>query len=225
MGADPLIAENEFSENSCWWQGGAIHCRYDCVLEVVDNVMVDNFASGSGGGAFIQFGSSADFRRNIVARNEADHGGGVHITGYSCGLFEENTFHANEAGGPEGASGITAFNNSVIEVYRCIVSSGGPRPGISCEVSSTATLDCNCVWGNTVNYGDCAPGLRDFSECPSYCYADFGDFSLCDGSPCAPGNHPNGYDCGLIGARGVGCGCGPTKTEATSWGAIKAMYR
>jgi predicted outer membrane repeat protein len=225
MAADPLIAENQFSSNHCYMQGGAIHCRYDCVLTVDDNVMLDNTAGGSGGGAFIQFGSSARFRRNIVARNIADHGGGIHITGYSQGYLENNTIHANRAWGPEGASGITAFNQSHIDVYRCIVSSGATRPGISCEVLSTATLDCNCVWGNTVNYSDCTPGPRDFSECPSFCYADFDNYNLCDGSPCAPGNHPGGYDCGLIGARGVGCSCGPTRTEATSWGAIKAMYR
>jgi hypothetical protein len=40
-----------------------------------------------------------------------------------------------------------------------------------------------------------------------------------------PGNHPDGYECGLIGAWGEGCSCGPSETEPTTWGAIKAMYK
>jgi hypothetical protein len=40
-----------------------------------------------------------------------------------------------------------------------------------------------------------------------------------------PGNHPDGYDCGLIGALGQGCICGPSPTVGTTWGAIKSIYR
>ena len=65
----------------------------------------------------------------------------------------------------------------------------------------------------------------NFSACPSFCNLAAGDFHLCDESPCAPGNHPDGYDCGLIGAWDVGCVCGPSRTEPTAWGAIKSMYR
>lgn len=36
--------------------------------------------------------------------------------------------------------------------------------------------------------------------------------------------HPDGYDCGLIGALGEGCS-GPTAVEHTSWGGVKAMFR
>jgi hypothetical protein len=225
MGADPLIAENEFLKNRCGMQGAAVHTRYGCVLTIEDNVFLDNFAAGSGGALFVQFESYAEIRRNVLAWNEADHGGGMHITGYASALIEDNTLYRNKGTDIPGASGISAYNNSTVEVYRCIVSSGLGRPGIVCEFSSSATLDCNCVWGNPVDYHGCAPGPRDFSECPSFCYVDMRNFYLCDGSPCAPGNHPNGFDCGLIGALGVGCGCGPTATEQTSWGAIKAMYR
>ena len=48
---------------------------------------------------------------------------------------------------------------------------------------------------------------------------------LCDGSPCLPGNHPDGYDCGLIGAWGEGCSCGPNRRQPTTWGSIKSTYR
>lgn len=29
----------------------------------------------------------------------------------------------------------------------------------------------------------------------------------------------------VIGALGVGCSCGPSEVEPTTWGAIKSMYR
>ena len=67
------------------------------------------------------------------------------------------------------------------------------------------------------NFQTC-PGLRDVEVEPY-------DFHLCDESPCAPGNHPDGYDCGLIGAWDVSCSCWPSRTEAATWGTIKALYR
>jgi len=42
-------------------------------------------------------------------------------------------------------------------------------------------------------------------------------------SPCAPGNHPDGMDCGTIGALGVECGT--VKAKAVTWGSVKALYR
>lgn len=95
-----------------------------------------------------------------------------------------------------------------------------------CEV----TLSCCCLWENEDgNYVGCIAGQEgingNFSACPSFCYAGTGDFHLCDQSPCLPGNHPDGYACGLIGAWGEGCSCGPTEVEPTTWGLIKAIYK
>jgi hypothetical protein len=40
---------------------------------------------------------------------------------------------------------------------------------------------------------------------PIFCDAAAHDYSIHELSPCAPGNHPDGSECGLIGARGVVC--------------------
>jgi hypothetical protein len=41
----------------------------------------------------------------------------------------------------------------------------------------------------------------NFSADPAFCDTLNGDFTLGDCSPCLPGNHPDGYDCGgIIGA-------------------------
>lgn len=37
-----------------------------------------------------------------------------------------------------------------------------------------------------------------------------------------PGNHPDGVDCGTIGAHGMGCG--GTAVEQTTWGRFRAGY-
>ena len=67
-------------------------------------------------------------------------------------------------------------------------------------------------------------GLRgNFSADPLFCDAAAGDFTLSSQSPCLPGNHPDGADCGLIGAFGQGCGT--VSVQPSSWGAIKEMYR
>lgn len=93
----------------------------------------------------------------------------------------------------------------------------------------SANVSCCNIFGNRANWADCISGFKNingnFSACPSFCAADLGDLHLCDSSPCLPGNHPTGYDCGLIGAWDEGCACGPSKIQPSTWGAIKAIYK
>jgi hypothetical protein len=46
----------------------------------------------------------------------------------------------------------------------------------------------------------------NFSGEPLFCDRDGDDLRLNPDSPCVPGNHPDGSECELIGALGVGCG-------------------
>jgi hypothetical protein len=91
-------------------------------------------------------------------------------------------------------------------------------------------MTCVDMYGNScgdwVSYGSDQYGIRgNFMACPSFCNETAGDFMLCNESSCLPGNHPDGYECGLVGALGEGCTCGPSRTGRTFWGAIKAIYR
>ena len=63
----------------------------------------------------------------------------------------------------------------------------------------------------------------NFSADPLFCDPDNGDFTLSSQSPCLPGNHPDGADCGLIGA--LGQGCDPVSVEPETWAGIKSRYR
>lgn len=63
-----------------------------------------------------------------------------------------------------------------------------------------------------------------FSLDPEFCGIPGADnYYLQADSPCAPGNHPTGENCGLIGPLPVGCG--PVPVEHKTWGAIKSMYK
>ena len=96
--------------------------------------------------------------------------------------------------------------------------------GVVCGSSSAVpTLSCCDIYGN--EGGDWVDRIAsqygingNISSDPLFCAPEAGDFTLHEGSPCAPGG-----ECGLIGAWPVGCA--PTPTVATTWGAIKALYR
>jgi hypothetical protein len=87
--------------------------------------------------------------------------------------------------------------------------------------SSFCLLDvlvtCNLIQGSH----DCFLAYGNFNTDPLFCGPT--DYHLRLDSPCAPGNHPDGFDCGLIGPLPVGCG--PVSVVETTWGAVKALYR
>jgi len=70
----------------------------------------------------------------------------------------------------------------------------------------------------------CFGGEPNFDLDPQFCGVESsGNYYLQGDSPCAPGNHPDEYDCGLIGPLPVGCGT--VATEQKTWGEIKAIYK
>ena len=148
--------------------------------------------------------------------------------------IESCTFHKNEILRPWPDEPCIRFADAIVHVENTIVSSTIGGPAIvelpSPVPPSEITLCCCDLYAN--EGGEWVGAIADqygingnFSACPSFCNVAGGDFRLCNESPCAPGNHPDGYDCGLIGAWPVGCSCGPSRTEGTTWGKIKSIYR
>ena len=127
------------------------------------------------------------------------------------------------------ATGISIHNPNgfASQVHRNIIS-GCTYTGILqatyCDPYSCTppVLEYNVVWGNHRNYRGTDPGETDMIVCPKLCFAHLADFRVCYDSPCLPENNP--YGC-HVGACDAGCECGPSQTESTTWGAIKAMYR
>ncbi|MFZ1946485.1 MAG: right-handed parallel beta-helix repeat-containing protein [bacterium] len=116
------------------------------------------------------------------------------------------------------------YLTSSIMISGCIIAFNIGTP-VVCNMSLLG-LSCTDIWGNTGgDYVGCAAGLDgahgNFSADPLFCDYLGGDLRLQVTSPCLPGNHPLGTDCGVMGAVEEAC---ETATEPTTWGAIKAMY-
>jgi hypothetical protein len=92
-------------------------------------------------------------------------------------------------------------------------------------------LLCNDVFNNGVNYDIMdlpdPTGLGgNISVDPQFCSIDpvaYNNYFLQSDSPCAPGNHPQGYACGLIGCKPVGCGT--TGSQKTNWSKVKQLFK
>jgi len=100
------------------------------------------------------------------------------------------------------------------------------RGGLPCRGSSLQ-FSCSNLYGNSGGDTLCGTDLGgNFSADPQFCGVDPAaslNLSLQQDSPCAPGNHPAGSACGLIGARPIGCEA--VAIEQSTWGKVKTLYR
>jgi parallel beta-helix repeat protein len=87
----------------------------------------------------------------------------------------------------------------------------------------TGAIPFNPFCNDVLKLGDLPLAWRsaNFSVDPQFCGQH--DYRILTTSPCAPGNTPLTVSCGLVGA--LPAECSPTSVEATSWGAVKALYR
>jgi len=224
---DVMMSHCTFSQNTAS-AAGALYL-WSCSPVVSDCVFVGNSALSFDGGAISRyFGATALFSRCLLAANDA-------FRGSAFDFFLEAGDEATVSGctivantGPIGAIEVTAgrpvpdFENTLIAWNEGVsfhnVCLNAPPPQLSC---------CN-IYGNAGgDWIDCiadqSATAGNFSADPLFCDAEGGDFTLSSQSPCLPGNHPDGADCGLIGT--LGQRCGPVSIEQGTWAVIKARYR
>ncbi|MFH1312365.1 MAG: right-handed parallel beta-helix repeat-containing protein [Candidatus Eisenbacteria bacterium] len=190
-------------------------------------------SSESRGGAIIAIESRPTLQSCIFdANSSVDEGGSICCDGSECECNVSNcTFVRNLTTGVSSiASGVGCVNYARLSMTNSIIAYSPNGVPVSCGIDSQSDLGCCDLFGNPsgdwVGFIASQYGINgNFSACPSFCNAGLGDFQLCDESPCLPGNHPDGYECGLIGAWGEGCSCGPSQAELTTWGAIKTLFR
>ena len=216
------VVGNTFENNEALENGAGVFLHESVSGLVEDNFFRANTAALSGGGVYLYDGTF-EVRGNIFWENEARYGGGLAqslAAGLTC---ENNTFYGNVA--TDYGSALRLGGDVSTSVTNCIISNSAGVEAVECIRLPLPYVDCNLLHMNPEDYVGCPPGPNDVFACPSFCFADWGDFTLCDGSPCLPGNHPGGYDCGLIGALGEGCSCGATAVRPSTFGAIKARFR
>lgn len=228
--ASPVIRNNIIRRNQSAL-GAGICCIFDSRPQILSNRIIDNRTSyhccfpSRGGGIYSDDTSPVVVRGNLIAGNRCDGeciGGGI-----SCfiGEIEGNTIIGNSAHGPAG--GVELPYLGVTFLRNIVAWNSSDEFGDGIVVFRSADLFCNDVWSNgEENYWGVEPGYGDFSEDPRFCgypgshgapaeRFDPSDFALLPDSPCIPGNHPSGIDCGQIGAYREGCGRGPMEVAGT----------
>jgi len=144
------------------------------------------------------------------------------IVAYAGGMatISNCTFLNNSAGVSLTTDGTAIVENSIFADCTDGFSLG------SDDSSWFTSITCCTFWNNAYAADDsftvsANPGC--FIADPRFCGSSGSvNYYLQSDSPCAPGNHPNGYDCGLIGALPVNCT--KVETKNRSWGFIKALY-
>ena len=203
-----------FRDNKCFMgPGGAVHyeSRSESDHLIVTGCTFDgNCASDGDGAALAVFSYSGPVQGAVVISRSTFAGNGPCAYAY-------------------GGSALCLATSGPVTIENSIVAYG-TGGGVFCPLSQTPSLTCCNLYGNVG--GDWTGQVEgqlgtsgNISADPLFCDTLSGDFRLETCSPCLPGNHPDGYDCGApIGTFCSGCACGET-TQPTTWGAIKAMYR
>jgi len=190
--------------------GGGVYCSHSSPI-LIDCVISGNTAEDKAGGFYCRDGSPATFEDCLFANNSADAwAGGLLCYNNSNPTLTRCTFYGNSC--PD-AGGISSTDNSHITIENTIVSFSTMGYGVTCDGTSGVTLTCCDVYGNAGgDWVACIAAQEgvngNFGQDPRLCDPDNGDFGLAEDSPCAAGNHPAGDNCGLIGAREVGCSPG-----------------
>jgi hypothetical protein len=212
-----------------WVAGGGVMGMYSSI-DLLDCVIASN-RSWSGAGICSENGSQLNVERCVISRNLGDQAGGIGCFGpfsiVDC-LIARNRAYATGAGyaarlaGTGVIRGCTVVANmgagyqyvfqlegGDVAIERTVVAFHPDGNAFACW-NSNATFRCCDVYGNWTDAlcGDDLGG--NFSADPLFCNAPNDDYTLDGNSPCLPGHNPDGVDCGLVGARGWGCGTLPT---------------
>ena len=164
---------------------------------------------------------NAVFRDCLFAQN-TDHP--VVLDGASP-TFESCTFVGNSSTGGVIGCSFALGVPSHPSIRNCIIAFSPAGRAVICDAQSEPALECCDLFGNAGgDWVGCLDGQLgtdgNIAEDPLFCDPAGFDFTIEEGSPCAPNFNPA---CGLIGAFSVGCGSTPTRS--VSWGAAKAMFR
>jgi hypothetical protein len=193
-------------------------------ITVLNCVFSHNTSPFAGTAAAIEF-SSATFQNCLFYDNYTSQGPGPNpavCVAYfgATAVFSNCTFVDNSAGVSVTTDGIASLDNCILAYCRDGFTLG------SDDSSYFASISCCDFFGNIDAHDDSMTVAADpscFTADPQFCGVPGSrNYYIQSDSPCAPGNHPNGLNCGLIGALPVNCNEVPVRNR--SWGFIKSIY-
>lgn len=242
------IDATEFIENDAdrgsAGSGGAIYCR-ESQFVIEASIFTENWGVSSGGVAAIRQDSTVEFEDSEFHGNIAMVGDVLLITEGSSAttrfcLFTENWGHFFVGSGYLLIANSTIVLDPEIFWHPVIDLSSVSTVdvsnslfvlvpgGVASECFATPTFTCTNIFSPDGNawvdcYADQLGVNGNISVDPQFCgVPGGGNYYLQSDSPCAPGNHPDGADCGLIGALPVGCDA--VSTRSTSMSVVKSLY-
>jgi hypothetical protein len=231
----PRLVNCAFVGNEAGDVGGAIVIEgVELDVEIDSCGFYDNRGASGGAIACVMHEATAYIRSSLFVGNSAqEYGGAIDVLNMGADIWN-CTFVANSAPTGSAIAGNTngIYINTWVRQSVIAFNNGGSGYYLPHYYPWVTPVRCTNIYGN--EGGDWADSLSiwlgiegNFSADPDFCDSDFEpyDLRLCNCSPCLPGNHPDGYTCGLVGALGEGCICDPSSTQPSTWGAIKAMYR
>jgi predicted outer membrane repeat protein len=216
------LFEGNVASNFASSYGGAIRGGS---VTIDSCVFVDNEARSTAGpsfgGAVYLAGSGSVITRSVFARNRSSYDGGAIYTLVGAQI-EQCTVLANS--GWEQRTGGIVMNGggSIRQVILAYTTEGR-----ACSGTPGPTWSCSNLYANASGDEICGvDGGGNLSVHPQFCAfepATTLNVGLQQDSPCAPGNHPDGIPCGVIGAGPVTCES--VLVHPRSWTTVKSLYR
>ncbi|MBI4720427.1 MAG: hypothetical protein HY770_04235 [Chitinivibrionia bacterium] len=214
------VAESDCTVDSCTFAGntarlgGAIsHFGMAGDLVVRNSVFFGNEAAEDGSCIFSEgrdtyFSLSLELSGNTMAGNSVGGAAEAATAGGSAADGDGAAFRSAASTGGAIGFGVGRFD---VGLDRSIIALNSPGCAMNGGASAVdAVVSCCDIFGNaggdwTGSLEGKSGGNGNISADPLFCDLEGGVLTLCDTSPCLPGNHGSAAECGLMGALGLGC--------------------
>jgi hypothetical protein len=207
--SQPLIRRCTFTGNRAEIDAACIDSKNTSAPRIEDCLFAGNTSDHRAGVMLADdYASPVILGCTFYNNHATDTGGGASGCGSADPLFRRCTFADNSAA--TGGAGISCSCSADALLESCIIAFSSSGPAVTALNQSTVTLSCCDLYGNAG--GDWVGAIAEqcgvagnFSEDPLFCDHAAGDLRVDGESPCLPRNHPQGMECNIIGAWGVGC--------------------